>query len=270
MTMLSEFLARYPRHGATFKESWLAGFAALADQDLDPIPPVELREGYYAGQDSDYWVSGALDALKVVDSLSDGTMHLPAGTALLDIGCSSGRVLRHLSRLLGPHGRVWGADVNAASVAWLRANTTAPMTLVDCEHGAHLPMESESFSAVTAFSVLTHIDKDEKPWLLELRRVLKRGGLLYASTLGSGAWREIGPGHILMHNLGSHPEFARQTFGGDMPSPRVAFGFDEKNPYSFTVFRSTPYLQQHWAPLFSEFTFVEQYHEFQDVCLLRR
>jgi SAM-dependent methyltransferase len=270
MNLLADFASRHPRQMTQFQESWQPLVRALVAADHDPIPPVALREGYYAGQNGDYWVSGALDALKVVTSLSGGNPTLPPGATLLDFGCSSGRVLRHLARLLSPGGKAWGADVNDEALAWMRLHLTAPITLFTCQHTPHLPVGDAQFDLVTAFSVFTHIDRHEESWLLELRRVLKPGGVLYATTLGSSVWRDVGPGHVLMHTLGSHADFISQTFGGDMPAPRMAFGFDDANPYSFTVFRTRAYIEEYWAPHFSSFQFLDQHHDFQDGCVLRR
>jgi ubiquinone/menaquinone biosynthesis C-methylase UbiE len=269
MTSLAAFAERHPRQASQFKERWQPRLEALVD-DQDPIPSAALREGYYAGNDLDYWMSGAIDALKAIDAMTAGSLVLPRAPAVLDFGCSSGRVLRHLARLIQPDGRAWGIDLNVEALDWMRRSLTVPITLFSCGHSPALPLDDELFDAVTAFSVFTHLDRDEEAWLLELRRVLKPGGLLYLTTLGSGVWREIGPDHVLMQNLGTHPQFASQVFGGAMPSPRLSFGFDESNPYSYTVFRSRACVEEHWAPHFSRFEYKEQYHDFQDVCLLWR
>jgi ubiquinone/menaquinone biosynthesis C-methylase UbiE len=270
MNLLNDFALRHPRQGAQFKDEWRPAFGRLLASDHDPIPDTALREGYYAGYDHDYWVSGALDALKTISALTDGGMTPAAGTRILEFGCSSGRVLRHLARLLPPDGAAWGTDVNRAALDWMRTHITVPMTLFVGGHTAQLPIEDEFFDAIAAFSVLTHLDRDEQRWLLELRRILKPGGVLYLTTLGNNVWREIGPGHVLMSNLGSHPAFAAQAFDRDMPEPRMAFGFDEANPYSYTVFRSREYIKEQWAPHFDSFTFLDQYADFQDVCVFRR
>ena len=270
VNLLSDFASRHPRQAAHVKDAWRPLVQALLAADHDPIPSADLREGYYAGHDTDYWTSGAIDALKVVDVHTAGSLQLAPSTRTLDFGCSSGRVLRHLARLLPPDGRAWGSDLSTESLDWMRRCFTVPVTLFAGGHAPEVPVDDAFFDVVTAFSVFTHFDRDEERWLLELRRVLKPGGLLYATTLGSSVWREIGPGHVLMQNLGGHAGFASQVFGGDMPAPRMAFGFDEENPYSFTVFRTRAYIEEQWAPHFAAFEFREQYHDFQDVCLLRR
>ena len=94
MNILADFARRHPRQAAQFKEAWQPLFQRLLASDRDQIPDVNLREGYYAGQNTDYWVSGALDALKAIDDSTRGTLVLPPAMKILDLGCSSGRVLR--------------------------------------------------------------------------------------------------------------------------------------------------------------------------------
>jgi ubiquinone/menaquinone biosynthesis C-methylase UbiE len=270
MNLLSDFALRQPLQAAQLSHEWRPVLRRLLAADKDPIPPVALRRGPCADHRTDYWVSGALDAFKVASSFSGDGPLLPPGTAALDFGCASGRVLRHLVRLGSDDVRAWGTDVNPNMMAWMRDNLTAPMTLFARGQAPPLPFDDVTFDLVTAFSAFTHFDRDEESWLLELRRVLKPGGLLYATTLGSSVWREIDDGHVLIQNLGALDEFALQTFGGDMPAPRLAFGLDEGDPYSYTVFRTRAYIQEHWASHFTRFEFLEQCHDFQDVCLLRR
>ena len=55
-----------------------------------------------------------------------------------------------------------------------------------------LPLPDAHFDVVTAFSVFTHIDELDSPWLLELRRILKPGGLLDATIHDETTWQNKG------------------------------------------------------------------------------
>ena len=50
-----------------------------------------------------------------------------------------------------------------------------------------LPFEDATFDVVWSIAVFTHLTDQWAPWLLELRRVMRPGGILIASVMGSGA-----------------------------------------------------------------------------------
>jgi SAM-dependent methyltransferase len=77
----------------------------------------------------------------------------------------------------------------------------------------HTPLEldCESFDLIWSISVFTHLTDNSIPWLLELHRVLKPGGLLIATCMGRWTsellagepWDEDRIGiNVLQHN---HP-----------------------------------------------------------------
>ncbi len=96
------------------------------------------------------------------------------GGRLLDVGAGAG--------FIGHHFRHLGYDVTAASGsdAELRQCEARGMTPLKCEMHS-LPVPDESFDAVLASHVLEH---SIIPYvlLLEIRRVLKRGGLFYVNV----------------------------------------------------------------------------------------
>lgn len=104
---------------------------------------------------------------------------VPRDAAILDYGCGRGRLCGELVA----HGyrRVEGADFSSEMIAAaVREHPTVSFTLVD---GAALPYDGASFEAVLLFAVLTCIPPRDAQRALaaELRRVLKRGGLLLVS-----------------------------------------------------------------------------------------
>jgi SAM-dependent methyltransferase len=107
------------------------------------------------------------------------------GKAVLDFGCGAGRTLRHFL----PEARsaeFWGCDIDAESIAWLDENLSPPLHVF--ENGAEPPLSvpDAKFDLVYAVSVFTHLVESWSSWLLELRRVLKPGGLLVATFMGEG------------------------------------------------------------------------------------
>jgi SAM-dependent methyltransferase len=93
---------------------------------------------------------------------------LPAGSAILDLGCGNGS---HLE-LLSTGGFVVGADTSLPALRL--AGAVAPVVAAE---GEHLPFAPESFDLVYVSHVLHHAF-DPAGLLGEVRRVLKPGGRL--------------------------------------------------------------------------------------------
>ena len=107
----------------------------------------------------------------------------------MDFGCSSGRVLRHFVPEMKEHGwKVSGVDVSARRIEWMRRNFPPEFQVYTGMALPHLPFESNSFDVIYGLSVFTHLKYLWDPWLLELRRVLKPGGLLIQTIHTENAW----------------------------------------------------------------------------------
>jgi SAM-dependent methyltransferase len=122
--------------------------------------------------------------------------HLQAGLSLLDVGCGPGTITVDLARLVAP-GQVIGLDASADVVAQAEAHAAE-------NGGANLRFEvgdlfalhyeNATFDVVHAHQVLQHLS-DPRAALVELRRVLRPGGVLAArdSDYGSFAWAPADP-----------------------------------------------------------------------------
>ena len=107
------------------------------------------------------------------------------GKTVLDFGCGAGRTLRHFL----PEARTaqfWGCDIDAESIEWLESNLSPPLRVF--QNGPEPPLSAadDTFDLIWAVSVFTHLAETWSSWLLELRRVLKPGGLLLATFMGEG------------------------------------------------------------------------------------
>ena len=103
--------------------------------------------------------------------------------AMLDWGCGCGRVTQPVMSSLGKN-RVWGTDIDVGNVQWCLDNLQSS-NFRPCQTKPPLPFEDHAFDYIIATSVLTHIPEDlVEPWVCELARVLKPGGLA-ALTVGS-------------------------------------------------------------------------------------
>ncbi|MFZ0890057.1 MAG: class I SAM-dependent methyltransferase [Candidatus Binataceae bacterium] len=131
--------------------------------------------------------------------------HLPpiAGGRLLDVGCGDGQLLRALG---GSGWQAEGIDFDPAAVERARSQGLAVrvgmLPQLDCPNG--------SFDAVVMDHVIEHVH-DPLEVLREVRRVLRRGGRLIATTpnlesLGhrhfASAWAHLDPPrHLHIFNL---------------------------------------------------------------------
>ena len=107
--------------------------------------------------------------------------HVSAGERVLDVGCGEGRFAAELARV---GAEVVGIDVAAEPLR--RARERHPeLDLRLMPAAGAWPLPDASFDAVWAGEVIEHV-ADTAGWLSELRRVLRSGGLLLASTPDHG------------------------------------------------------------------------------------
>jgi len=106
------------------------------------------------------------------------------GKRVLDFGCGAGRTLRQFIAEATSHAEFWGADIDAASIEWLRQKLSPPFNVVKCNDDPPLGLDPGSFDLIWALSVFTHLTDNSLPWLLELHRLLRPGGFLVATYMG--------------------------------------------------------------------------------------
>lgn len=132
------------------------------------------------------------------------------GKRVLDFGCGAGRTLRHFAAE-AQTAEIWGVDIDATSIELLRETASPPFHVMLSEYMPPLDFESGSFDLIWSISVFTHLTDNSLPWLCELHRLLKPGGLLIATYMGRWTsellagepWDEDATGmNILRHN---HP-----------------------------------------------------------------
>jgi SAM-dependent methyltransferase len=112
---------------------------------------------------------------------------LPAGGAVLDLGCGSGLPV---ARDLAAAGhRLTGVDISEVQIR--RARELVPRAEFVCADAIAVDFPTASFDAVVSFYALIHIPVAEQPPLLErVARWLRPGGLFLATT-GHRAWTGV-------------------------------------------------------------------------------
>jgi SAM-dependent methyltransferase len=130
----------------------------------------------------DHWWFVALREL-VVDTV---TARMPAGSRILDVGCSTGHVIAEIP---DEYQRT-GADISTGAIRLARA-TRPEVRFVEAP-AEDLPFEDGSFDGVLALDVLSDRGvADDAVALGEIRRVLRPGGVLLVQ-LPAYAWLKSG------------------------------------------------------------------------------
>jgi SAM-dependent methyltransferase len=128
-----------------------------------------------------YWKLGPETKTAILDLLPDDWSF--EGKRILDFGCGPGRTLRHfLSE--AEVAEIWGADIDDESIELLKRENCPPLHALQCGYAPPLGLDYGSFDLAWAISVFTHLTDNSIPWLLELHRLLKPGGLLIATYMG--------------------------------------------------------------------------------------
>ena len=124
---------------------------------------------YFEVEDRHWWFVGRREIL-----LRTLDRHLPAPPngrprRVLDVGCGTGTMLRHLAR----YGVVEGVDADEEAVRFCRERGLEHVQRADVP----LPFEEGAFDLITMLDVLEHVD-DDTGMLADLHRVLRPGGVL--------------------------------------------------------------------------------------------
>ncbi len=196
-----------------------------------PLPPdnISKRVGSTLGEAFDEQGRGIKEC--IVRSLPENYDF--ANKRILDFGCGSGRVLRHF-QAEAQKAEFWACDIDFPSITWLSENFPAWFRVFHNTEVPHLPIESDYFDLIYVISVFTHITTTWQPWLLELRRVLKPGGILLVTFSNRIAYE---------YNTGQR--FDEQNTG--MLVMDEDRDWDEGGP---GVFQSNWWVKKHWGQFF--------------------
>jgi SAM-dependent methyltransferase len=176
-----------------------------------------------------------------------------AGKRVLDFGSGAGRTLRHFVPE-AESAELWGADIDGASIDWLRKNLCPPLHAWHCPGWPPLGLEHGSFDLIWAISVFTHLTDNSSAWLLELHRLLAPGGLLMATYMGRWnseffarePWEENRVGRNVLHRS--------QDWGSGGPA----------------VLMSDWWVSEHWGRAFEILEVAPQVHNMSWALMRKR
>jgi len=216
-------------------------FAVERKGEALPVPPPELRMWYATESDERFLEDGLAAATSIRAILAEHGVTFGADSVCADWGCASGRVLRHFARE-AEVGEFWGLDQDEKYIMWDKANLSPPFKFLTSTDYPHLPFEDNTFSFFYGISVFTHIENYPDLWLMEIRRVLRRGGyaLFTAHAENTAAFfQETGkpnwiPEDIDLVEMGKHD----------------AFVISHGEWYDKHVFYNTAFLRKEWGQYF--------------------
>lgn len=229
--------AGYPQDFVTATDDVMR--ACLA-KDTFALPTYMDREQYCQNHDALYWRSGYHDMRQIMETAGF------TPDKVLDIGCASGRLLRHLAIGLGVE--AWGCDVNYRHVRWINTHLPDSCRAVQISAWPHLPFADGEFNMVVGLSVLTHQEVLDTAWIAEIRRVLAPGGMAYLTAHTEHTWANLPPGHIVTKYLEEHESFHRLR-NAPMTQDKLVFRSNAQACYHSHVFHHTRYIQRAWGSI---------------------
>lgn len=241
-------------------------FESALDRDICPLPETKDREGYYGPHHFSYWASGLRDMRNVMQATERLGVEVQS---YFDFGCASGRVIRHFLANY-PQMEVIGCDINRRHVEWCTKYLPLKGIVFQSHSLPALPIPDNSLDAVSAFSVFTHIEAFESAWLMELRRILKPGGIAWVTVHTELTLAAMTPGWPLYKALAKHPKYEKMEDKAAMHDDRLVFRWHNDRSYSSNVFYRREYLERTWDRILKIKEFHHRLPVFQDVVVMQK
>jgi SAM-dependent methyltransferase len=220
-----------------------------------PYPPIALANRVLRIEHAD-------DPILAYEVLGAGTKEalvglLPAGWSfegkrVLDFGCGAGRTLRHFLAE-AEVAEIWGVDIDGPSIDWLQGSLCPPLHAMRGPREPPVDLAAGTFDLVWAISVFTHLTDTSLPWLAEMHRLLRPGGLLIATY--TGRW--------------SSEELAGEPWDEDRIGMNVIHETDDWDGGGPTVLMSDWWVREHWGRGFEIIEVLPEHHR-QTWAVLRR
>ncbi|SAL16146.1 hypothetical protein AWB67_00398 [Caballeronia terrestris] len=234
--------------------------------DNSPLPSTEQREGYYGNDHFAYWASGMRDYCQLLEWIES---HEVATQTILDIGCATGRLIRH-AQANNEFDEVIGCDINRAHVDWITRHLDTKIKVFQNTSIPSLQLPDASIDVVTAFSVFTHVECFDTTWLMELRRILRPGGIAWLTIHNQRTWQEMKPTWPIYAALNAHPDFADKKNNKELPSDRTVFRWHSERSYSANVFYRDEYIRRVWGRILTYVDSFPALPPFQQLVVLRK
>jgi SAM-dependent methyltransferase len=205
------------------------------------IPPGDLIFSATGTHDVNWFLeSGASTAMALKETLKSIGRPIETSESVFELGCGCGRVLRQWLDVEGP--RFYASDYNPRGVEWAKANIGF-VSFATNQLEPPLGYPDGAFDLCYAVSVFTHLPEAlQMPWLLELHRVLRPGGILLVTLSGEGDLvRTTSPEQRLFRQgelIVIDPAFAGTNMCG--------------------VYHPESYVRSHWSSVFKIIKFIRE------------
>lgn len=239
--------------------------AHFVSNDQYPMPETSDRAGYFDGNDIAYWFSGLSDFL-YLEKLA--AQHGIEVKSFFDFACSSGRVSRHFMANR-PSIDVYGTDMFANYVQWLVKNFHDRGVFFQNSVTPHIPLEDNSIDLVYGGSIFSHLDEFETAWLMEIKRVLRPGGMAFLTILSDRTWASFTESADMVHFLTHHKHtcllageapIEKDFLLQPMPAERVIFRNVDNPFFNVHTFLDHKYIRRTWGRIMNVVDIVEKAH----------
>ena len=241
-------------------------YTEALSRDVYPLPATSDRESYHGPHHFSYWASGLRDMRNL---LQCARKHRLEVNTYLDVGCASGRVLRHFA-INSNVKRTIGCDINRRHVEWILSYLPRKIEVFQNTSIPTLPLEDNCVDFLSAFSVFTHIESFDIAWMMELKRILRPGGLAWITFLSEQLWNTMEETSPLHKSWRDHPEFMEQRRLQSKDFDTMVFRRRLDRSYSSIVFYDTDYLCDRWGRLLDVLEIRRRVPTYQDVLVLQK
>jgi ubiquinone/menaquinone biosynthesis C-methylase UbiE len=147
--------------------------------------------------------------------------------SILDWGCGTGRIIRHLPTVVDNSNTFFGTDYNKKYVKWCDENLIG-ITFKLNFLKPPLDFNDSSMDVIYGISIFTHLSEElHFSWMMELTRVLKNKGILLLTT------------HGIIHSLKLLPEEKENFDAGKL----VVHGYKKEGNRLYASYQSPSFFK---------------------------